>query len=219
VAVVSQPSERGAKVSVPGKLDDNLGEWWVSNPFDIVHQGHNLSAYERKRAFLNVSRPDGSRDFLDISFLTGADGTGDGRCVVAGDFRNNGKQDLVLRQVGGGPLLLYENDMPTGHYLEVTLRGHKSNRLGIGARLVAKVGGRQVVRELYPLNSYRSQMPSRVHLGLGDDDRVDELTIRWPSGHVQKVTGLRGDRHVVIDEDKEGAAAVQTVTPGVTIRP
>jgi hypothetical protein len=206
-------------VSVPGRLDEKLNEWWTENPWDIVMEGHNLSAYERKRAFLNVGRTDGSRDFLDISFLTGADVDGDGRCVVAGDFRNNGKQDVVLRQVGGGPLMLFENRLPTGHYLTVTLRGHKSNRLGIGARLMAKVGGRQVVREVYPLDSYRSQMPSRVHLGLGKDDHVDELTIRWPSGRVQKLTGLQGDRHVVIDEDREGADAVQAVTPGVTIQP
>ena len=110
----------------------------------------------------------GGSNFLDISFLTGADGDGDGRSVVAGDFRNIGKLDLILRQTGGGPLILYQNNFPQKHYLKISLRGQKSNRLGVDARLIASVKGQPIVRELYPFNSYRSQMPSIVHFGLGD---------------------------------------------------
>jgi hypothetical protein len=219
VAVVSQPYDRAAKVQQPGKLDESLGEFWVENPWDIVSQGHNLSAYERKRTFLNVRDPQGGRNFLDISYLTGADGDGDGRSVVAGDFRNVGKLDLILRQTGGGPLILYQNNFPQKHYLKVSLRGSKSNRFGIGARLVATVKGQPIVREMFPLNSYRSQMPNIVHFGLGDADRVEQLTIRWPSGKVQELTNLAGDRHIVIDEDAEGPQAVEQVVPGKTIHP
>jgi len=213
MAVVSQPSNRGARVQAPGKIDDSLGEFWVDSPWEIVRHGHNLSAYERKRTFLNVR----GHNFLDISYLSGADNDGDGRSVVAGDFRNNGQLDLVVRQAGGGALLLYENGFPRRHYLEVSLKGVESNRQGIGARLTAEVAGQMLVREAYPLNSFRSQMPNRVHFGLGDAGRVDRLTIRWPSGKIQELTGLAADRHVLIAEDKEGSAAVQTVIPGQTM--
>ncbi len=219
MAVVSQPYDRGAKVQQPGKLDKSLGEFWVENPWDIVSQGHNLSAYERKRTFLNVRDPQGGRNFLDISYLTGADGDGDGRSVVAGDFRNIGKLDLILRQTSGGPVLLYENNFAAKHYLKVSLRGSKSNRFGIGARLIASVNGQPIVREMYPLNSYRSQMPNIVHFGLGDSTRADRLTIRWPSGTVQELTDLAGDRHIIVDEDEPGAGAVEEITPGKTISP
>jgi hypothetical protein len=211
-------------VSAPGKADSSYKEWWVDNPFDIVKAGHNLSAYERKRLFLNVPGPDGGRNFVDVSGVSGADNEGDGRCVVAGDFRHNGQLDLVLRQSGGGPLVLYENHFPKRHYLEVSLRGtmteyepgRRSNRLGIGARLVAVVNGRQIVREMYPLNSFRSQMPNVVHFGLADADRVERLTILWPSGLRQELTDLKGDRHVVVEE---GSDAVEEVQPGRTVAP
>ncbi|HEY8504476.1 MAG TPA: hypothetical protein VIL46_07830, partial [Gemmataceae bacterium] len=75
---------------LPGKLDPSLKEFWSENPWDIVHDGHNLSAFERNRTWLNLN---GSA-FLDLSFLTGTDSDGDGRAVVAGDFRNTGQQDL-----------------------------------------------------------------------------------------------------------------------------
>src|SRR5438067_6886818 len=219
MAVVSQPYNRGAKVPTPGKLDDSLGEFWVENPWDIIQKGHNLSAYERNRVFLNVPDRDGGRNFLDVSHLSGADSDGDGRCVVPGDFRNNVRLDLLVRQVGGGPVLLFENNLPQRHYLKVSRRGTKSNRLGIGARLTATAGGRSLVRELYPLNSYRSQTASLVHFGLADADKVEKLVIRWPSGAVQELTGLAADRHIVVEEGKEGAAAVETVVPGQTVRP
>jgi hypothetical protein len=219
VAVVSQPYDRNAAVKQPGQLDKSLGEFWVENPWDIVAQGHNLSAYERKRTYLNVKGPDGGRNFLDVSFLTGADGDGDGRSIVAGDFRNNGKLDLVLRQTGGGPIFVYENNFADKHYLKVSLRGSKSNKFGIGARLIASVKGQPIVREMYPINSFRSQMPSIVHFGLGTADRVEKLSIRWPSGKVQELTDLAGDRHIIVDEDADSAEAVEQIVPGQTIHP
>jgi hypothetical protein len=202
-------------VTAPGKIDSSLREFWVSNPWQIVAHGHNLSAFERNRAFLNVK----GRDFLDISHLTGADSDGDGRSVVAADFRNVGMLDLLVRQAGGGPLFLFENRLPRKHYLKVSLRGEASNRQGIGARLVAKVGGRQIVRELFPANGFYSQSPNIVHFGLADDDTVDSLHIRWPSGKTQVLTKLKGDRHIVVDESKNGADAVETVVPGKVIPP
>ncbi len=216
---MSQPYDRSAHTSRPGDLDPSLGEWWVDNPWEIAAKGHNLSAYERKRVFLNVRGADGDRAFLDISALTGADNDGDGRSVVAGDFRNNGRMDLVVRQVSGGPLHLYANEFPQKHYLEVTLRGTRSNRQGIGARLIARVDGRQIVREMYPINTFRSQAPNIVHFGLADADQVDELEIHWPSGQVQRLGHVRADRHIVIEEGKERGDAVETVVPGRLMKP
>jgi hypothetical protein len=212
---VSQPFNRGAKVPAPGLVDNSLGEFWVDNPWDISQSGFNLSSYERTRVFLNNR----AGNFLDLSYLAGADSDGDGRCVVAGDFRNIGQLDVIVRQAGGGPLLVYENHFPKRHYLKVSLRGRKSNRLGIGARLIAEVNGQPLHRELYPLNSYRSQMPTIIHFGLGQATQVDRLTIRWPSGNVQVHTDLSADKHIVVDEGKRGKAAIETVEPGKTIRP
>jgi hypothetical protein len=215
LAVVSQPCDRSCAIPAPGQLDKSLGEFWVENPWEIVKHGHNLSAYERKRTWLNVR----GSNFIDLSYLTGTDSDGDGRCVVAGDFRNDGRLELLVRQVGGGPLLFYENHFPQRHYLKVSLRGRQSNRLGVGARLTAMVNGQPRVREMFPVNSYRSQMPNLVHFGLGDAERVEHLEIRWPSGQTQVLTNLRADAHLVVQEGKEGEAAVETVVPGRTIQP
>jgi hypothetical protein len=211
---VSQPCNLGCKISAPGAVDADLKEFWFDYPWEIYTR-ENLSAYERDRVFMNVR----GKGFLEVSYLTGADNEGDGRAVVAADFFNTGRQALVLRQVGGGPLVLYENRFPQKHYLKVSLRGSKSNRQGVGARLVAWANGQQLVREMFPHNTYLSQAPNIVHFGLGDAEQVERLTIRWPSGRVQELHDLRGDRHIIVDEDQDGEAAVQTIVPGQAVRP
>ncbi len=193
---MSQPFDRRASVPPVGQLDQAAGQFWVVNPWAIVSEGHNLSAYERNRTFLNL----GGERFADISFLTGTDSDGDGRSVFCADLDRDGMQDLVVRQAGGGPLLLFLNRFPPQHFLEVSLRGTRSNGLGVGARLTAEVGPRHLVREMYPSNTYACQHPCEVHFGLGDATRVDRLTIRWPSGFIQELTGVAADQHLRITE-------------------
>jgi hypothetical protein len=214
MAVVSQPFDRAACLTSPGQIDEKLGEFWERNPWDIANT-HNLSAFERKRTWMNLK----GKNFIDLSFLTGTDNDGDGRSVVGCDFSNNGRQDLIVRQSGGGPasgpLLLYENNFPQRRYLKVSLRSKKGNRLGIGARLTAEVGGQKIVRELYPINSFHSQGPTHVHFGLGNAKRVDKLTIRWPfEDKVQVLTDIDADQHIIVDKEKEGPAAIEKIEPG-----
>lgn len=216
MAVVSQPFDRSALCEAPGEPQEEYGEFWEQNPWNIAFR-HNLSAFERNRTFLNLE----GTGFVDISYLTGADADGDSRSSVAADVDHDGRLDLLVRQVGGGPLLLYENRFAAGNSLTVSLRGVSSNRLGIGARIVARVGENRIVRELFPINSFHSQSPSRVHLGLGEADVVDELQVSWPSGQEQTLRDLPAGRHpagrhIVITENSED---VEVVAPGETIAP
>ncbi len=201
---MAQPLDRSRLVPAPGKISQELGEFWVPNPWLFPSQGKNLSSYERNRVFLNR----GGLRFLDISYLSGADSDGDGRSAVAADLNGDGMLDLVVRQVGGGSLLVFENRFPRRHYLDVSLRGTKSNRTGVGARLVAEAGGHTQTRELYPANTFRSQMPCSVHFGLGDAEAVDRLTVYWPSGAVQEFHNLSADRHVLLHEEETSVATV-----------
>jgi len=181
----------------PVKPDARLKDWWVDNPWKIAAAGRSLSGYERNRIFLNG----GGGSFFEISGLTGgADSDGDGRAVVPCDVTGDGLEDLIIRQAGGGPLLVFENRFPPAHWLQVSLRGVKSNRQGIGARLIAEAGGKKLTRELYPHNTFYCQAPANVHFGLGDAAKVDRLTVLWPSGLKQEFDNVAPDRRIVIQE-------------------
>jgi hypothetical protein len=208
---VSQPCNRNCTISQPGQLDDELGEFWEGNPWTIFQQ-HNLSCFERDRIYLNVA----GSNFLDISHLTGADSDGDGRAIVAADFNGDGRIDLALRQAGGTPLSLFDNQFPQRNYLKVTLRGRTGNRLGIGARVEAQCGARRLVREVYPANGHRSQAPLVVHLGLDEAAQVDRLSIRWPGGNLQELPRIPANQHIVVTE---GSSKIEPVVPGSLIAP
>ena len=173
---------------------------------------HNQSAFERNRTYLNV---EGSQ-FLDISYITGADDDGDSRAVVAADFRNDGRLDLLVRQVGGAPLLYYQNDFPVANYLKVSLRGRKSNRLGIGARVSIVHGEGRQYREVYPANTFNSQAAAFVHFGLKDVDTVEKIEIEWPSGTKQTLRDVPANQHVYITENQP---TLLTAVPGKTVEP
>jgi hypothetical protein len=194
---VSQPCEKRCEVKQPAELDSELNEFWVGNPFEI-YTSQNLSSYERNRMFLNT----GTGKFVDISFPSGLDTDSDGRASIPIDIDNDGMLDLVLRQAGGGALVVLKNQFPLANYLKVSLRGTQSNRQGIGSRLTATVSGRRIVREVYPVNTYRSQRPLVAHFGLGQADATVELTILWPSGTQQTISGIKANQHILVTEGK-----------------
>ena len=128
---MSQPFDRGAVCPAPAELDEKLDEFWSGSAWRIS-SSHNLSGYERNRTYLNT----GTGDFVDISHVTGADSDGDARSSVAVDLNHDGRLELVVRQVGGGPLKVFSNNFPQKHWIQVNLRGVESNRQGIGAYIL-----------------------------------------------------------------------------------
>ena len=193
---MSQPFNSSAQVPCLRDLDKANGEFWVSNPWSFSASGENLSAYERNGVFLNDRRG----GLLNISHASGADNPGDGRSAVSWDITGDGMPELFVRQAGGGALVIYHNRFPRAHYLQLSLRGTRSNSLGVGARVESEIGDLVIRRSLFPVVNFLSQSTALLHLGLGDAATVDRLTIHWPSGEVQRFEQVAADRHLRITE-------------------
>jgi len=116
-----------------------------------------------------------------------------GRGSAFADMDGDGDLDVVMTQIAGPPLLL-RNDQALGHHwLRLKLTGTKSNRDAIGAWIKVRVGRQTLSRQVMPTRSYLSQSELPVTFGLGGASRVDEVTVTWPGGVVQRLTGLRID--------------------------
>jgi hypothetical protein len=122
-----------------------------------------------------------------------------GRGLAVGDVDNDGRPDAVATDLEGRPLLLMNHDASAGHWLSVRLRGRHANRMGLGARVQVKAGGRARTRECQTGGSYLSASDSRVHFGLGAADRAD-VEVHWPSGGTTAVKGVRAGQVVTVDE-------------------
>jgi enediyne biosynthesis protein E4 len=81
------------------------------------------------------------------------------------------------------------------------LRGTKSNRDGVGARVEVHVNGRLLVRELRSGGSYLSSHDMRLLFGLGDAQMVERIVVQWPGAKEQVVEGAQGNQYLTIEEN------------------
>ncbi|MFM7321393.1 MAG: CRTAC1 family protein [Armatimonadota bacterium] len=106
-----------------------------------------------------------------------------GRGLSAGDFDGDGRLDLLVVDIRGEARLL-RNRTAGGNALRVRLIGKRSNRDGVGARVVVRRGDRAWAVQRTGGGSYQSASEDVLHIGLGAETGVDALEVRWPSGSV-----------------------------------
>jgi hypothetical protein len=117
-----------------------------------------------------------------------------GRGAAFGDLNNDGWMDVVVTVLGGHPLVLM-NRGGQRHWLTITLRGTRSNRDGLGARV--RVNGQS--RTATTSGSYLSANDKRLHFGLGDATTAS-IEILWPSGTRQTLKDIHVDQFLEIRE-------------------
>jgi hypothetical protein len=115
------------------------------------------------------------------------------RGAAFGDINNDGNVDIVVLNVGEPPtLLLNHNDSPN-HRVLFKLVGTKSNKAAIGARVKVKTGTLEQIDEVRGGASYLSQNDLRLHFGLAENEKMSEVTIRWPNGETEVLRDLSAD--------------------------
>lgn len=125
------------------------------------------------------------------------------RGAASGDFDNDGDLDILVTE-NSGPVHLWRNDLAGGNWLRVHLEGTNSNRDGIGARVVVYVDQRTQERYVRAGGSYLSHSETAPLFGLGAADRIDSLTVYWPSGAVDRLGAFSSGSDVRIVEGASG---------------
>jgi hypothetical protein len=146
---------------------------------------------------------------LTFAALTGEAGfetrpPGRHRGSAVGDLDGDGRPDVIVTALSG-PAEIWMNDSPgKHHWLELKLVGTASNRDGIGAAI--KMTSRHLVQYNHATTAagYASSSAGPVHFGLGADEQADLIEIRWPSGTVQRLSAVHGDRVIEVKEPRQG---------------
>lgn len=149
-----------------------------------------------------VFRNRGGGHFEDVSTRAGDDFGVPAfyRGAAFADFDGDGKVDVLVSAIGMEARLLRNVSTGNAHWLGLRLRGVKSNRDGVGARIrVVLPDGRVLYNHATTSVGYASSSEPVVRFGLGSATAAD-VEITWPSGIVQHLRSVAANRVVPVTE-------------------
>jgi enediyne biosynthesis protein E4 len=145
----------------------------------------------------------GNGKFQDLSSQLGSDfqASGANRGLAVADFDNDGQLEVAVNRLNNTPLLFKKRGNSSGNWLLIQLRGTRSNRDAIGAKVrLILASGLSQYDHVSTANGIYSASDKRLHFGLGKEMEVKELEISWPSGTVQKLSGTKSNQVLRIVE-------------------
>lgn len=116
------------------------------------------------------------------------------RGLAVGDFDNDGGVDLLVNNQNGTAQLLRNQAARDRHWISFVLEGRSANRDGRHARLRVRAGERVLHGVVRAGSSFCSSSDPRVYFGLGEVERVDEVTVEWPGGRRSVARGLQSNQ-------------------------
>jgi Flp pilus assembly protein TadD len=182
----------------------------TATPAEAYENGWNaINQFLREEYSWNGREPNvlhvrrGER-YFDFSGVSGIDFTDDSRAFAVFDFDGDGRPDIVLKsRLGPQVRLLQNNCASSNHSIAFRLRGTKSNRDAVGARI--QVDGQ--TRWLEAGSGFLSQHTKSMLFGLGQASPAKQVSVTWPSGLVQEFSNLEGGRSYFVTE---GSAEVRS---------
>jgi hypothetical protein len=134
--------------------------------------------------------------------------------AVFGDYDNDGDTDIFISDSDDQPCRLLRNDGGNAnHYLTIQVRGTRSNRDGIGARLEVIADDLFQMKEVHSGYGYLGANDHRVIFGLGHRPRADQVQVRWPSGTIDLLTDVPADQMLTLVEGEHPAAPANGSQP------
>lgn len=169
-----------------------------------VESFDDRSTYHQKNI---LYRNRGNGKFEDVSKQSGSGLQVELASRGAGfdDLDNDGDVDVVILNSRREPTILRNDTRQQGHWLQVTLRGTRTNRDGIGARVRVLTSDVTLVDEVHSGRSYQSDFGRRLHFGLGKHDQIKGIEVRWIGGQREGFPITKVDQHVVLIEGKGSA--------------
>lgn len=185
-------------------IDYDLDGWpdlFITNGhvYPEADQWHMDVGYKQHPQVLQNQR-DGT--FRDVTASLGGDLLREGleRGAAFGVLDNDGDMDVVVNILDGTPWLLRCDSPPDAQWILVRLIGTRSNRDGLGARVIVRAGGLEQMQEVHQSGGFCSSNDPRALFGLGTSAMIDELEVRWPSGLVQRFAHVKSRQILTIKE-------------------
>ena len=172
---------------------DNDG--WQDLFITDVYVGYRAFLYHNEH-----SAPD-QPSFKDVTYPSGLV-VDNGWGSAWADYDGDGDLDLTANG-------LWRNDVPNpGHFLEIHLRGTRSNASAIGAVVTVTAADLHLKRQVEGGRGTGNQNPMTLHFGLAGHDQAD-IEIHWPSGLVENHHLAADQRITYVENSQDDDGGIQ----------
>lgn len=155
----------------------------------------------------NLYRNQGNGAFFDVSNQLCSFGES-GRALAISDYDNDGDEDILIGNISLRHSLregvvynrLYENLLESKSFLQVRLKGTKSNAMGIGAYVTASTPDLMQTKMTFVGSSFYSQNSQKMTFGFGEYRGPIDVTVEWPSGLISRYENVTPDQEILVTE-------------------
>jgi hypothetical protein len=120
-------------------------------------------------------------------------------CAV-GDLDNDGGLDLVVVNRDAPPNVLFNVVKNRGNWLSLELRSREGGA-ALGSTIKFDVRGETRYAMVSTDGSFMSSSDPRIHIGLGDEELITDLEIRWVDGRTKKFGDFDTNQFVILQQD------------------
>jgi tetratricopeptide (TPR) repeat protein len=126
-----------------------------------------------------------------------------GRSLTTLDWNRDGLSDFAVSNLDSAAALLTGATSPAGNHIKVHLRAVDSARDAIGTEVIVDSANHHCVHQLVCGDGYQTSNERTIVIGLGTDIRIEQMTILWPSGRIQRLNSLSVNQELFIVEGHE----------------
>jgi hypothetical protein len=119
-------------------------------------------------------------------------------CLYA-DLDNDGDLEIVINNIDDTASLFENHSSENNNYLTLSFEGTQNNKNGLGVKALVKANGMEQFQEMTLTRGFQSSVDPRLHFGLGTAEKIEELSVTWPDGKVQKFNDLGVNQFLVVN--------------------
>jgi tetratricopeptide (TPR) repeat protein len=184
---------------------------------ELVRSDNTWHGFARNVMFLNS----GDGAFAEASGAVGLDFIEDSRSFALADLDHDGRLEVIVKNRNAPQIRFLHNAMnDIGKSISFKLRGHKSNRDGIGTAITLETNGLRQTKYLQAGSGFLAQHTKELFFGIGAAEGKIRAEIRWPGGLSQTFDHLPADHRISLEEGSDTfQAQAFTVAPAAFKHP